>query len=181
MSKSTNETEISDIDPYLKEQNEGILYAFAKEDNRVLTTPEIEEHVDIGRRQVDRRLKSLRDKGIVGTRKPGRTRLWWLESEVEEPASVQYPIVKLIREKLSLQFIVIGVLLGIVSAILSTAGVIANSNNITILMIDSGMIFHATLLSGLLAVMFFITGGSIAGTVWLFKYMGIEIRYKGES
>ena len=89
-----------EIDPSLKEQNEGILYAFAKEDHRVLTTPEIVRHVDLSRRQVERRLKNLRDHEIVGTRKPGRTRLWWLETEVEEPVSVQYPILKLIQERL---------------------------------------------------------------------------------
>ncbi len=169
------------IDPYLKEQNEGILYAFAKENHRVLTTPEIVEHVDLSRRQVERRLKNLRDQGIVGTRKPGRTRLWWLETEVEEPVSVQYPILKLIQERLSLQLVVLGVLLGIVTVICSTAAVLVASYGFSNYFVDVEVLLQATLLFSLTAVMFLLTGGLVAGTVWLFDHLGIEIRYNPDD
>lgn len=92
MAPSTDSEKTVDVDPHLKEQNEGIFDAFAQEEHTILTTPEIENHIDLSGRQVRRRLDDLEDKGIVASRKPGRTKLWWLEAEVEEPISVQYPI-----------------------------------------------------------------------------------------
>lgn len=181
MDDLTSESESAEIDPYLKEQNEGIFYAFAKEDHQVLTTPEIVEHVDLSRRQVERRLKNLRDQGIVGTRKPGRTRLWWLETEVEEPVSVQYPIFKLIQQRLSLQLVVIGILLGVVTVISSTTAVLVANYGFSPYLVDTESLLHATLLFSMTAVLFLLTGGLIAGTVWLFDHLGIEIRYNPDD
>lgn len=181
MDDLTSESESDEIDPYLKEQNEGIFYAFSKEDHQVLTTPEIVEHVDLSRRQVERRLKNLRDQGIVGTRKPGRTRLWWLEAEIEEPASVQYPILRLIQKRLSLQLIVIGALLGIVTVISSTAAVLVANYGFSFSLVDGEMLLQATLLFSMTAVLFLLTGGLVAGTVWLFGHLGIEIRYNPDD
>lgn len=181
MDNLTSESGPGEIDPSLKEQNEGIFYAFAKEDHRVLTTPEVVEHVDLSRRQVERRLKNLGDQGIVGTRKPGRTRLWWLEAEVEEPASVQYPILKLIQERLSLQLIVIGFLLGIVTVVSSTAAILFANYGFSFYFVDFELLLQATLLFSMTAVMFLLTGGLVAGTVWLFDHLGIEIRYNPDD
>lgn len=181
MGKSTNEVDIPDPDPRYKEQTDGILYAFANENYRVLTTTEIANHLDIGRRQVERRLKDLNDLGIVESRKPGRTRLWWLEAEVEEPVTVSYPIVKLVRERISLQFIALGVVSGIITLIYSTAAIIAGNYDIAIWIIDFELFVTASLLASLFGAMMFLVGGVIASISWFSKHLGLEIQIQRKN
>lgn len=95
--------------------------------------------------------------------------------------SVQYPILKLIQERVSLQLTVLGVLLGIVTVICSTAAVLVATYDFTVFVIDADLLLQATLLSSMTAVMFLLTGGLIAGTVWLFNHLGIEIRYNPDN
>jgi len=180
MAKSVESDDVDDIDPHLLEQNEGIINAFVHEQHSVLTTPEIEEHVEIGDRQLRRRLDDLEDEGLVGSRKPGRTKLWWLTTEVEEPVSVRYPIVKLIRERLSLQFVLLGGLLGIASVIIITATIFIINYNIDIPFVSQDLVMVVGLSTSLVAALFLVIGGAIAGTVWLFRSLGIEIRYNSD-
>ena len=107
--------------------------------------------------------------------------MWWLETEVEEPVSVQYPIFKLIQQRLSLQLVVIGILLGVVTVISSTTAVLVANYGFSPYLVDTESLLHATLLFSMAAVLFLLTGGLIAGTVWLFDHLGIEIRYNPDD
>lgn len=170
-----------DINPHLMEQNEGIFEAFALEEHTVLTTSEITEHLSLSRRQVQRRLENLVDEEIVGTRKPGGDRLWWLEEEVPEPYRVSYPIYGLIQDRISLQFILLGGLLGLVTVFLATAAVILFAYDLSWWIFSTENVFQAVLISSMSAVLFILIGGAIIGTVWLFSHLGIEIRYKSNG
>ena len=76
---------------------------------------------------------------------------------------------------------VLGVLLGIVTVICSTAAVLVASYGFSIYFVDVEVLLQATLLFSLTAVMFLLTGGLVAGTVWLFDHLGIEIRYNPDD
>ncbi|QIB78814.1 helix-turn-helix transcriptional regulator [Haloferax volcanii] len=186
-SKSTDKADSVDIDPYLKEQNEGIFNAFANEEHTVLTTPEIEQHVDLGGRQVRRRLDKLEDEGIVGSRKPGRTKLWWLRTEVEEPVSAKYPIIRLVQNTLSLQFVFLGLLVGGVGVIFMSVATVLMAYNLSLPSvlflpsIPTSSVIQWGLLSSLLAAGFLIAGGSIAAVNWILDYIGIEISYSPDG
>lgn len=171
----------TDIDPHLKEQNEGIFYAFSVADYKVLTTSEIADQVDIEQRTVLRRLKKLQKEGIVGSRKPGRTRLWWLEAEVEEPASVKYPIIRLIQRRLSLQFVVIGIAIGAAAVILITTSLFTAAWDISPPFISNQRIIQAGLIASFFSALFFLSAAVVAGTGWLFDRLGIEIRYNPDD
>jgi predicted HTH transcriptional regulator len=89
MTKSDTNTENSSSpDPHLKEQDKGIIEAFAREDHQVLTNSEIAQHVSLSNRQVRRRLDKLADQGIIGKRVAGGVKLAWLEKDVKEPITV---------------------------------------------------------------------------------------------
>jgi len=61
-SKTKKESD-SSLYPHLKEQDKGIIEAFAGEDHHVLTNSEISEHVSLSDRQVRRQLGKLVDQG----------------------------------------------------------------------------------------------------------------------
>ena len=88
------------IDASLKKQDQAILKAFSRAEHQVVLSREIGEFVDLSDRQIRRRLKDLASRDIVGTRKPGRDRLWWLKEEVKEPITAQYPLLRFARDRL---------------------------------------------------------------------------------
>ncbi len=110
------------VDPNLKVQDAAIVEAFSLVDHQVVTTAEIHEHVDLSQKQVRRRLNDLADRGIVGTRKPGRDRLWWLEADVTEPITVQYPLLRYVRDRLSVQLFVLGIGVGVLAMVVTMLG-----------------------------------------------------------
>lgn len=104
-------------DADLKEQDEGIIEVFSKHEHDVLTVGEIAEDVSITKRQVRRRLRDLSDRGVVGVRKTSGRNLAWLEEDVGEPITVRYPLLRFVRDRLSVQFFVVGASIGIFSSI----------------------------------------------------------------
>ncbi|MCO8243132.1 MULTISPECIES: winged helix-turn-helix domain-containing protein [unclassified Haladaptatus] len=179
--KSKDSEEVEDIDPYLKEQNEGIFNAFAREDHSILTTSEIAEHVNLVPRQVRRRLDDLEDEGIVGSRKPGRSKLWWLQSEVREPTSAQYPIIQLIQERISLQLAMLGILSGVLTVIFTSISTVALAYDIIPPFISTETVIRYGLLASMVSAGFFIASGAIAAIDWMFRHLGIEIKYNTGS
>lgn len=109
---------------FFKEQDEGIKEAFAKSDHDVLTTNEIEKHTDLSKRQLNRRLDRLVDEGVLGSRKPGRDKLFWLKVDVREPITIRYPLIGLVKRNVSLQLFLLGVAIGVAAmVVLLSAGV----------------------------------------------------------
>lgn len=114
MIESKTETEgDSPPDPHLKEQDKGIIEAFAREDHRVLTNSEISEHVSLSDRQVRRRLDKLANKGIIGKRVVSGVKMAWLEEDVKEPITVQYQLLTYVRDRASVQLFLIGIVGGL--------------------------------------------------------------------
>ncbi len=104
MTESETEKEGDSLpDPHLKEQDKGIIEAFAREDHNVLTNSEIAEHVSVHPRTVRRRLDDLADEGIIGKRVVSGVKLAWLEENVKEPITVQYPLLRYVRDHTSVQ------------------------------------------------------------------------------
>jgi len=174
-SQSTTSAENRAVDAQLKEQNEGIFTAFSLEEHNVLTTSEIADHVDIKKRQVRRRLNDLEDEGIVDSRKPGRTKLWWLQEEVEEPLSVRYPAIGEVKERLSLQLLLMGVLFGISSVLLTTGFLLSSYYEVPVPLLTSQSIIQSGLLSSMIAAGLFMAASIIAGLDWLLGHLEIEI------
>lgn len=112
-------------EPRIKERDQGIIEAFAKETHHVLTTTQIAEHVDLSPRQVRRRLDELAEEKVVGTRVVSGVKLAWLEADVKEPITVQYPLLGYVRDHASLQMFIIGVAIGIVSILILLAAALS--------------------------------------------------------
>lgn len=121
MVEEGDDDDFEDIEPELKEQDKGIIEAFARAEHRVVLSNELEEFVNISERQLRRRLDDLVTREIVGTRKPGRDRLWWLKDDVKEPITVQYPMLRLVRDSPPIQLTIGAVVLAVVGAIITTS------------------------------------------------------------
>lgn len=120
-------------DPYRDEQDPAILEVFSRAEQPVLTTKEIEEELDnIGLKQTRRRLQNLVDEGVLETRKPSRDRIWWLVEEVEEPITVQYPLLRHVRNRFEVLIAVIGAGLGLVGAFAIMLFLGLDANNVVV-------------------------------------------------
>jgi len=162
------------IDASLKKQDQAILEAFSRAEHQVVLSREIGEFVDLSDRQIRRRLKDLASRDIVGTRKPGRDRLWWLKEEVKEPITAQYPLLRFARDRLSIQFLLIGLAIGIIAVVLVPAASIAFAYNTSPPLISRSELLQAGLLASMLAALFLITSVIFAGLGWVLRYLGIE-------
>lgn len=164
------------IDPHLKEQDEAIFEAFARADYQVLTAKEIGEYVDLGDRQVRRRLHDLADREVVGTRKPGRDRLWWLEQDVKEPITVQYPLLRFVRDRSSIQLLLIGLGIATVAMILIMSALISFAYNVSPIIVSQDKLLRLGLYASMFAGGFLIASVSSAAVGWLFRNLGITLR-----
>lgn len=104
--------------PNLSEQDRGIIAAFSRSPHNVLTTSEISDEVSIENRQVRRRLDNLEEEGVIGQRKASGVRLAWLEEDVKEPITVQYPLLRYVYEHSSVQLFLLGIAVGIVAVLI---------------------------------------------------------------
>lgn len=172
-----NEDSGPKIDPNLKEQERGIVDAFARVDHRVVTTGELAEHVSLSKRHLRRRLDDLVDRGIIGTRKPGRDRLWWLETDVKEPITVQYPLLQFVRDKVSVQLLLVALGVGIIAVILTPAAAMSYAYNVSPPLISRAELLRYGLLASLLASGFLIAATVVAVVGWLFRYLGIDLMH----
>jgi hypothetical protein len=81
-----------------------------------LTTTEVADELRVGLKQTRRRLRSLADEGVVGTRQPGGEQLWWLEKEIKEPITVRYPLLRFVWGRTGVLITVFGTLLALIGA-----------------------------------------------------------------
>ena len=186
MMDSETETEGDPLpDPHLKEQDKGIIEAFAKEDHRVLTNTEIADHVSVSKRTVRRRLDKLDEKGVVGKRVVSGVKLAWLEQEVKEPITVQYPLLIYVRDHTSVQLFLLGIASGIISVLILLAAALAIGYGIPIDFAGFQIAHERLLVWGVLAAtvsaLFILVAVMFAAIEWLLRYFGIDVEGKIQS
>jgi DNA-binding transcriptional ArsR family regulator len=176
MTGSETETESDSLpDPHLKEQDKGIIEAFAKEDHRVLTNTEIADHVSVSKRTVRRRLDKLDENGVIGKRVVSGVKLAWLEQEVKEPITVQYPLLRYVRDHTSVQLFLLGLAGGIVSVLILLAAALSIGYGIPTGIIGSEQLLYYGVLAATVSALFILLASMFAIIEWLLRYIGIDI------
>lgn len=176
MTKSDTEAEgDSPPDPHLKEQDKGIIEAFAKEDHHVLTSTEISDHVSVSKRTVRRRLDELNEEGVIGKRVVSGVKLAWLEEEVKEPITVQYPLLRYVRDHTSVQLFLLGIAGGIVSVLILLAAAISIGYGIPIEFIGREQLLVYGVLAATISALFIIVAVMFAVIEWLLRYLEIDV------
>jgi len=170
----TDNTSESPPDPHLKEQDRGIIEAFAIEDHNVLTVSEISEHVSVSERTVRRRLDKLSEGDKIGKRVTGGVKLAWLEDEVEEPITVQYPLLKYVWNNTGVLTFVIGAGLGTIAVLILLAAVLATGNEIQVWFITPYRLRFVGLGLALLSALTILVAFIAASIEWLLQHFGIE-------
>lgn len=61
-----------------KVTDEQIIQLFKDSDDPVLTAPELTECLPISRQQVNKRLRDLRDRGLLESKQSGSGQVWWI-------------------------------------------------------------------------------------------------------
>lgn len=61
-----------------KVTDDDIICLFKDSEEMVLTAPEIAEHLPISKQQVNKRLKQLREMGILESKQCGSGQAWWI-------------------------------------------------------------------------------------------------------
>lgn len=167
--------------PHLKEQRRGIIEAFAKEDHRVLTTSEISEHVKVHPRTVRRRIDDLADEGILGKRVVSGVKLAWIEGEVKEPITVQYPLLKYVFRHTSVQLFLIGIAGGIVSVLILLSAALAVGYGVPIWFATDEQMLIYGVGAAVISALFIIVAILFAVVGWLLRYLGIDVESQIES
>ncbi|EMA19426.1 winged helix-turn-helix domain-containing protein [Haloarcula amylolytica] len=181
MTESETEKEGDSLpDPHLKEQDKGIIEAFAREDHNVLTNSEIAEHVSVHPRTVRRRLDDLADEGIIGKRVVSGVKLAWLEENVKEPITVQYPLLRYVRDHTSIQLSLIGIAGGIVSVLILLAAAISLGYGIPIWFINREQLLVYGVLAAAVSAIFLIVAVMFAVIEWLLRYYEVDIESRIE-
>jgi DNA-binding transcriptional ArsR family regulator len=176
MTESKTEKEgDSPPDPHLKEQDKGIIEAFAREDHRVLTNSEISEHVSLSDRQVRRRLDKLADQGIIGKRVVSGVKMAWLEEDVKEPITVQYPLLTYVRDRASVQLFLIGILGGIVAVLILLGAAISIGYNVPVGFVSREQLLVYGVLAATVSALFMIVAAMMAVIGKLMRYYGIDV------
>ena len=168
-------------DPHLKEQDKGIIEAFAREDHNVLTNSEIAEHVSVHPRTVRRRLDDLADEGIIGQRVVSGVKLAWLEKNVKEPITVQYPLLRYVRDHTSVQLFLLGIAGGIVSVLILLATALTIGYDIPVGLVGREQLLYYGVLAAATSALFIIVAVMFAVIEWLLRYLGIDVESKIES
>jgi hypothetical protein len=162
--------------PYQKEQDPAIFAVFSEADQPVLTTKEIADELEhIGLKQTRRRLFDLVDEEILETRKPSRDRIWWLITEIEEPITVRYPLLRHVRNRFEVLVTVLGALLGLIGAFTIMLGLGLQAYEMQPPLLTNQDIF----IVGLYAIMFGMAG-MIGGIISISIYF-IGRRYLPDS
>lgn len=168
-------------DPHLKEQDKGIIEAFAKEDHRVLTNTEIADHVSVSKRTVRRRLDKLDEKGVIGKRVVSGVKLAWLEQEVKEPITVQYPLLRYVRDHTSVQLFLLGLAGGIISVLILLAAALSMGYGIPMGVIGSEQLLYYGVLAATVSALFILVAVMFAVIEWLLQYHGVDIESRLEE
>lgn len=54
--------------------------AISEQDAPIATTPDLEDRLALSRRGLQKRLRDLRERGLLGSRAVGSGRVWWVPS-----------------------------------------------------------------------------------------------------
>jgi hypothetical protein len=164
-----------DLDASLKTQDKPIIDAFSHAEHQVLLTTEVAEKVELSDRQVRRRLKDLASRDILGSRKPGRDRLWWLKQDVREPITAQYPLLRFARDRTSVQLLLAGLGVGIIALFLVPTASLTYAYSVSPPFVTREILLQAGLLASMLASGFLLSA-VLAGIIgWSIRYFGVEI------
>ncbi|MBB6645380.1 hypothetical protein [Halobellus ruber] len=166
---------ISDLDASLKTQDKPIIDAFSHAKHQVLLTTEVAERVELSDRQVRRRLKDLASRDILGTRKPGRDRLWWLKRDVREPITAQYPLLRFARDRTGVQLLLAGLGIGVIALVLVPIASLTYAYNVSPPLITREVLLQWGLLASILASGFLIAAVIAAMTGWLLRRANIDV------
>lgn len=182
MTETDTETKGDSLpNPLLKEQDKGIIEAFAKEEHRVLTNTEISEHVSLHPRTVRRRLDKLADDGVIGKRVVSGVKLAWIEGEVKEPITVQYPLLRYVRDHTSVQLFVLGITGGIVSVLILLSAALTIGYSIPIGFITNKQMLVYGVGASVISALFIIVSILFALIGWLLRYLEIDVESRIES
>lgn len=182
MTESRTETEEDSLpDPHLKEQDKGIIEAFAKEDHRVLTNTEIADHVSVSKRTVRRRLDKLDEQGVIGKRVVSGVKLAWLEQEVKEPITVQYPLLRYVWDHTSVQLFLIGIAGGIISVLILLAAALSLGYGLQIGILGREQLLLYGVIAAATSALFILVAVMFAVIEWLLRYFGIDVEGKVQS
>ncbi len=179
MSRESDDSEsISNLDASLKTQDKPIIDAFSHAEHQILLTTEVAEKVELSDRQLRRRLKDLASRDILGTRKPGRDRLWWLKRDVREPITAQYPLLRFARDRTSVQLLLIGLGVGVGALILVPMASFTYAYSVSPPLITREALLEGGLLASMLASGFLIAAVMAAATGWLLRYYNLELPFR---
>jgi hypothetical protein len=176
MSSKSDTEAVLNPEPHLKEQDEGIIEAFSREDHTVLTVSEIQAHTSLSKRQLRRRLDDLEEEGWISQRTPSRMRLAWLERDVKEPITVQYPLLKLIRDRPSLQFFVAGMVIGILAVFVLLPATLLLGSDFNLSFVNANELLFWGVLIAVTSAIFIIAAVLTAGFEALLQRFGYEIQ-----
>lgn len=165
----------SELDASLKTQDKPIIDAFSHAEHQVLLTTEVAERVELSDRQVRRRLKDLASRDILGTRKPGRDRLWWLKRDVREPITAQYPLLRFARDRLSVQLLLVGLGVGVLALILVPTASLTYAYSVSPPLFTRELLLQAGLGASMLAGGFLVAAVAAGVTGWLARRAGVEL------
>lgn len=169
------------IKPHYKEGDRGIIEAFSKSDEKVLTNSEIAEQVSLGKRQVRRRLKDLNERGILGLRDDaGGTKIAWLDKEIKQPVTVDHPIFALVFDHTSVQMVIIGLVIGVVAVLelLTVALTVAYQVQPPYFSTEQLLIWGIGL--AVFSGLFIIAGVLIAGIEWSIRRIRMNYRINSD-
>lgn len=146
-----------------------------------MTNSEIADHVSVSERTVRRRLDKLDEKGVIGKRVVSGVKLAWLEEEVKEPITVQYPLLRYVRDHTSVQLFLLGIAGGVVSVLILLGAALAIGYGVPIGFIGREQILYYGVLAATVSALFIIVAAMFAVIEWLLRYLGVDIEGKIQS
>ena len=123
-------------------------------------------------------MDELNDQGVIGKRVVSGVKLAWLEEEVKEPITVQYPLLRYVRDRISIQVLIIGIAAGIISVLILLAAALSIGYDIPVGFIGREQLLVYGVLAASVAAMFILVAIIFAVVGWLLRYYGIDVESK---
>lgn len=108
-------------------------------------------------------------------------KLAWLEQEVKEPITVQYPLLRYVRDHTSVQLFLLGLSGGIVSVLILLAAALSIGYGISMAVIGSEQLLVYGVLAAAISAIFLIVAILFAVIEWLLRYFEIDIESRIEK
>jgi len=101
-----------------------------------------------------RQLFGLADEESVGTRNVAGPYLWWLQDDIKEPITVQYPLLRCVRDHTSAQLGIVGVVLGVAAAIVILGSSLVYAYDVALLLVSKQEVLRSRHLINTLSTSF---------------------------